>query len=358
MGYVHGRSLDQQVFRNLPLRSKGRAMTRVYCTYFDHRYLAKGLALIRSLRRHVPDAQVWVLCLSSQVEQILSETAEPGVTSIALADLEHGDAELAAAKADGRGAVEYYFTLTPSLVRYVMNHAEAEIVTYLDGDMWFLADPEPVYREMGSASILIIPHGFAAAMKHMERFGIYNVGWLSFRDDERGRACLEWWRTRTNEWCFERLEDGRYCDQKYLDEFPKLFKGVHILSNLGANLAPWNVAATTLAQHGGRLFAGPDAVIFFHFHGLKELKDNLYLTAHGFYRAPLTALLRDSLYRPYLNEVLAIEREMRSRFAYAERDSLRELYGNRKTLFAHVRQIVKMWINQWRGYTIDLNRSA
>jgi len=63
----------------------------------------------------------------------------------------------------------------------------AEIVTYLDGDLWFLADPEPVYREMGLSSVLIIPHGFAPVMKHRERYGVYNVGWVSFRADARGK---------------------------------------------------------------------------------------------------------------------------------------------------------------------------
>src|ERR1700749_194277 len=113
-------------------------MSRLYCSYFDHRYLPRGLAMIHSLRRHEPDAQVWVLCLSDQAEKILQAMAEPGVRPLALTELEAGDAALAPAKGDGRGTVEYYFTLTPSLVRYVLNHDPgADIVTYLDGDLWF-----------------------------------------------------------------------------------------------------------------------------------------------------------------------------------------------------------------------------
>lgn len=328
---------------------------RIYCTYFDHRYLARGLALIRSLRRHVPDAQVWVLCLDPEAEYILRETDEPGVTPIALADFERGDAGLAAAKADGRGTVEYYFTLTPSLVRYVLDHAGAQIVTYLDGDMWFLADPEPVYRAMSDASVLIIPHGFTPRMKHLEKFGIYNVGWLSFRNDTRGRACLEWWRIRTNEWCFDRVEEGRFCEQGYLDQFPKLFEGVHVLGHRGANLAPWNVAASPISLRDGHVFAGNDEVIFFHFHGLKRLDSGEYLTSHGLYRAPLTALMREGLYCPYLREVRSIESRIEGRFGAMERGSVRELHGARETVLARAKQAVKMALSRWRGLIVTLD---
>lgn len=315
--------------------------------------------MIRSLRRHVSDAQVWVLCLSNEAENILRELDEPGVRPIALRDLEKGDEELAAAKADGRKTVEYYFTLTPSLVRYVMNREPAvEIVTYLDGDLWFTADPEPVYREMGDASVLIIPHGFTERMRHLERFGIYNVGWVSFRSDACGRACLEWWRQRNNEWCFDYVDNGRYCDQGYLDQFPRLFAGVHVLSNRGANLAPWNVAANRISERGGNLYAGNDRVLFFHFHGLKRLDVKEYLTSHGFYKAPLTALVRDALYRPYLVEITDIERQLEARFGAVDRSSVRELHNSGDAFAAKVKGWLKLAHARWRGMTVRIADSS
>jgi len=283
-------------------------MSKVYCTYFDHRYLTKGLVMISSLRRHVPGAQIWVLCLDARAHGMMEELAEPGVRAIALCDFEAGDAALAKAKADGRSVVEYIFTLTPTLVRYVMRIVpEAEIVTYLDGDLWFLADPEPVYREMGSASVLIIPHGFEPRMKHLERHGIYNVGWVSFRRDSQGTACFEWWRERTNEWCLDQVDAGRFADQGYLDQFPQLFGGVHVLTNHGANLAPWNVAGRRLEVRGDRVLVDGAPLLFFHFHGLKRLGPRRFCAIHWEYRAPMTRLMRDHLYNPYLIDFLAVE---------------------------------------------------
>ena len=37
---------------------------RVYCTYFDHNYLSRGLALYHSPQRHTPGSRAWVLGLS------------------------------------------------------------------------------------------------------------------------------------------------------------------------------------------------------------------------------------------------------------------------------------------------------
>lgn len=326
---------------------------RAYCTYFDHRYLPKGLAMIRSLRRYVPDANVWVLCLSSQAQAMLEEMGEPGVHTIILPDFEAGDNDLAKAKADGRSTIEYYFTLTPSLILYVMHAApEAGIVTYLDGDLWFLSDPQVVYREMGQDSVLIIPHGFEASMKHLEQHGAYNVGWISFRQDADGKACLEWWRQRTNEWCFDRVEDGRFADQGYLDQFPHLFGGVHILANQGANLAPWNVAARTISVSDGILRANGDQVLFFHFHGLKRLEGDEYLTSHGLYKARLTPLVHNFLYRPYLREIQAIEREVAARFGQVEHGTLRHSGNGRRTWLSGFKKTVKMALNRYHGYVI------
>lgn len=268
--------------------------------------------MIRSLRRHTPDARVWVLCLSDEVHLLLTKLNEPGVIPISLTEFEANDSALIAARDDGRTQMDYYFTCTPSLVRYVMIHVpEAEWVTYLDGDLWFFDTPDAIYTEIGDGSVAIIPHRYPPHLNEKHQYGLYNVGWVSFRRTADGIACLDWWRERCLEWCLDVVDEpnDRFADQRYLDRFPKLFSGVTILKNPGANLAPWNIAGHRLEEIDGMLRVDDRPLIFFHFHGLKRVGQRRFLTAHKHYGARVCAIARKHLYEPYLAEILAIERE-------------------------------------------------
>src|ERR1700704_576457 len=130
-------------------------MSHAYCTLFDHRYLAHGLAMIRSLRRVAPNSTVWVLCLDEIAQDILTRIAEPGVRIVSLAALEARDSSLAAARCDGRSLVEYYFTCKASLIAYVLQASpDAEMVSYLDADLWFFANPAPMFEEVADAAVI------------------------------------------------------------------------------------------------------------------------------------------------------------------------------------------------------------
>src|SRR4051794_33506576 len=219
-----------------------QALTRYFCTYFDSRYLIKGLALYSSLKRHCPGFVLYVLCLDERTHAVLSKLAYRELRLIRLADFEAANPDLLAVKSE-RTFFEYYCTLTPCLATWVLDNApRVDMLTYVDADLYFFSSPEPLFAEVAQGSTLIIEHRNAPDFAHYTPTnGIYNVGWLTFRRDEDGLACLRWWRQRCIEWCFLRAEDGKFADQKYLDEWPERFDGVVVSALKGANVAPWNV---------------------------------------------------------------------------------------------------------------------
>lgn len=281
---------------------------RVYCTYFDHNYLPRGLALHGSLQRHAPGAALWVLCLSDACYEALIALDLPDLVPVRLADFEAANPDVAATR-PSRSLIEYFFTCSPAWILFVLqNAANAEWVTYLDSDLFFFASPDPIYEEMKDAAFGIIPHRFAQGLEDQRRFGLYNVGWVSVRRRDDGLSALRWWRERCIEWCYDRVEGDRFADQRYLDRLPEMFGGVHVISHLGANLAPWNFADYQLKwNNDGVEIEGRYPLLFFHFYGVKHI-GGYYFNGHRLYKAPFPGLMKHKLYVPYTTALGEAER--------------------------------------------------
>jgi hypothetical protein len=327
---------------------------RHYCTYFDSGYLARGLALYESLRLHAGSFVLWILCLDEPSLDLLRKLDLPAVRLIRLRDLEWFYPELLSRKAQ-RSRVEYYFTLTPFVPAYVLGQGSdsPDEVTYLDADLYFYSSPEPLFEELGSGSVAIIPHRPPDHLESKLRpFGLYNVGWLTFRATAAGTACLEWWQERCLEWCHDRVEDGRFADQAYLDQFPTLFDGVVVLRHPGANLAPWNVARHRLANEMSEVRVDQKRLVFFHFHGISRIGQRLFDTNLARYRARLSSPLRHEIYAPYLSRLIAIESMYGLRIGNAAR-------GNglwRKPLFRQVGHAIVLLLSLFRGSLVRAER--
>lgn len=281
-----------------------------YCTYFDWNYASRGLALYRSLERHCPSFRLWVLCMDSRCYDILSQLHLEHICLVRLEDLEKDDERLLAAK-QNRRRIEYYFTCTPSLPLFILSHwPGVDLITYLDADLFFFSDPAPIYEEIADHSIAIIPHRFPTGFRHLEDSGIYNVGWLSFRRDRDGLACLHWWRDQCLEWCYDRKENGRFADQKYLDDWPSRFENVVVLRHKGANLAPWNLANYVVAVDHTVISVDDEPLIFYHFQGFRQLARALFDTGlAGYGVAPSTIVLHE-VYGVYVRSLVASAHEM------------------------------------------------
>ena len=224
----------------------------------------------------------------------------PALHAITLDEYEQGDKDLLAAK-QNRTLIEYYFTCSPSLPLFILNHnPRVDLITYLDADLFFFADPTPIYEELADRSVGIIGHRFPPFLQGLELYGIYNVGWVSFRRDAHALDCLRWWRERCLEWCYDRYEDGRFADQKYLDDWPSRFQRVAVLQHKGANLAPWNLANYTIRVNGDHVLVDEDPLIFFHFHRLRQIEGWVYDPRLVDYKTKASTVVRRNIYAPYI----------------------------------------------------------
>jgi hypothetical protein len=283
-----------------------------FCTYCDRGYAARLRCLHASLRAQGEPFRLFVLCFDADTEAVVATTRDPSLVAVPLAGLLAADPAYAAVRAQ-RSRVEFYFTSTPVLVRHCLQHdAAADGMTYLDADLFFFGPASAVFAEQGDASVGIVPHRFPPRLADRANHGTYNVGWVSFRRDADGQACLAWWRERCLEWCHDRLEaGGRFADQGYLDEFPRRFRGVRALEHPGINAAPWNVDSAALGNAGGKPTLHGKPVVFYHYQGIREVAPGWFDPGLGTYQVPLTPALRDGIYLPYLRRLTAMQARLR-----------------------------------------------
>ena len=330
------------------------APVRYFCTYFDRNYINRALALYNSLAACEADFHLFALCMDEEAYCCILELALHRMTPVSLACLEKDNPELFAAKKQ-RSQIEYYYTCGPSFLLYVLYHnPQIDVVTYLDADLFFFSTPEPIFGELAESSVGIVAHRFPVGKESLNRFGTFNVGWVSFRADGAGMACLRWWADRCIEWCYDRVEVNRFADQKYLDEFPQRFESVRVIQHKGANLAPWNLARHAITRSEGRIWVDDQPLIFFHFHGFKVLTSWLFDTNLGGYGWRPSRLVRQHIFGHYI-------RALTSRHdSYVSAINLRELSRNESrgygALARSVRRGVQIGLALLRNaYIIDWN---
>ena len=122
---------------------------------------------------------------------------------------------------------------------------------------------------------------------------------------------LKWWRDRCIEWCFARLENGKFGDQKYLDDWTERFENVCIIENPGAGVAPWNVQQYEIIKNNKYLIKKKKTnqefeLIFYHYHYLNFNKNyfDIIVTPSKF---ELNKNVLNILYTSYINYLLEAE---------------------------------------------------
>jgi len=215
-------------------------------------------------------------------------------------ELEQEIPDLLIAKGN-RSKIEYYYTCSPAICYYVFQiFPYVNLITYLDSDLYFFSSPESVFNEIGSASIAIIEHKFHWLTKSNIKYGRFNVGWITFRRDNEGIRCLEEWKLNCLSWCYQKLFENKYADQKYLDVWPEKYNNLVIIKQKGANLAIWNIGNYKIIKNNDKLYIDNDELIFYHFASLKQLNLNTYSSCLSRVLVTSTSIIKQDIYYPYL----------------------------------------------------------
>ena len=276
-----------------------------FCTLFDSNYLSRGLAMYRSLLSTGTDFHLYVYAFDDLCAGILVRMNLPLMTVVTLTEFE--DDRLLAVK-PSRSMVEYCWTCTSHVIGHAMKVFGLMEITYLDADLYFYSDPAALLDEFhdSGASVLLTEHKYTFIYDQSKKSGIYCIQFITFRNDIRGLSALCWWQDRCLEWCYAIKEDGKFGDQKYLDDWPERFPGVHVLTHIGGGVAPWNIQKYSLLKDGIRVMIKGVPLVFYHFHGYKFYKDGTQNLGDYWLKTSVI----DFLYRPYVHAIQSAQCEI------------------------------------------------
>jgi hypothetical protein len=288
-----------------------------FCTLFNANYLSRGLALYDSLCKTCPDFNLYVFAFDDNTYDYLKAKQYPYLIPVSLKEFE--DNELLAVKPT-RSAAEYCWTSTPSTILFCIEKFNLPSCTYIDADMLFYSNPAILIDEMGNDDVLISEHRYTKFYDQSAMSGIYCVQFMCFKNTSNGMKVLKWWRNACLDWCYARFEEGRFGDQKYLDNWTTAFEGVHVMQHAGGGIAPWNVQQFDFNYEAEQLMLTHKAskkkypVVFFHFHGLK-FYDN-YTVQFAPFIYELNEKIKDIFFAPYAKQLLLISDQVKKEVAF------------------------------------------
>lgn len=238
-----------------------------FCTSYGANYIHKGLVLYESLRKVESAFTMYVMAFDKETYDFLNKLSLPNLVVDNFDDIETD--ELREVKKD-RTRSEYCWTVGPFLTEHFIVKYNLESIAFIDADMMFYTSPKVIFDEIGDNSVAITLHDMEKKIDQSK----YIVQFEFFRNDENGMKCLRWWRDRCIEWCYCRIEDGKFGDQGYLEQFEKLFNKVYVLRNHAACVSIVNKDTLKPVDRSMEFRGVVTPVVIYHYLNTKfEIKD-------------------------------------------------------------------------------------
>ena len=128
----------------------------------------------------------------------------------------------------------------------------------------FFSSPDWIFHEFEHYSIMITRERFYFqdnASWH-DQYGFFNGGFMAFKNDSNSLECLKWLRKKCIEWCFNRVEGGRYGDQVYMNDWRDRFKRVGVIKNIGINTTAWCAHACHMEKLNETIYINDTPLVF------------------------------------------------------------------------------------------------
>lgn len=173
--------------------------------------------------------------------------------------------------------IELNTSIKPSFFKYFINrfHNLGSII-YFDPDIQIFNSLSGIEKYLEQDDILVTPHiikplaidDLSPSENLFLNYGIYNLGFLALNPKSKNALdLLDWWEERTLKIGFDRVCQGLFVDQLWINLAPIFFSNVKVVMEYGFNVAPWNLHERyKIRQHSNDyLMEDNSKLVFYHF---------------------------------------------------------------------------------------------
>lgn len=175
--------------------------------------------------------------------------------------------------------------LKPFAAQYIIsNYTNCEKLLYFDCDILVFNTLQNVLQKLDHFSILLTPHKVTYSNSLDKNVfetqflgaGIFNAGFFAIKNNPSVIEFLDWWKIRLIHHCYCKPHIGLFVDQLWLNLVPIFFKDYAPFTDLGYNVAYWNIAERGISKKNDVFYINENIPLtFFHFSGYAESTPHL-----------------------------------------------------------------------------------
>jgi len=272
-------------------------------------YASRCIALIESILKF--DVNIYVLCFDKETSRIINKKIiSKKIITIEYANILNFDKSLKKI-IKKRKLIDKIVTSRPIFIKYVLKKFNTKNIFLLDSDIYFFSNPNLLKKHIKNSSVAFCKHNFTKNNQELsDKYGKYNGGFVYVKKDQNGKKFLGEWSKLCKKWCEFDSKDGKFSDQKYLENLSLKIKNLKILNVPEINLAPWNIEDKKIELKGKQIYVNNKKLIFFHFHGLRKITKRFYILGLENYSFVISNKIKKIIFYKYakrLSEISSIK---------------------------------------------------
>jgi len=265
-------------------------------------YASRCISLVESIITY--DVKIYILCFDKQTSKLLDKFKNSNKVEIINYDkISNFDKTLKKIILK-RKLIDKIVTSRPVFLQYLYKKYIIKNIFLLDSDIFFFSNPKKLNKHVKGYSVAYCKHNFTKNnLELSNKYGKYNGGFVYARFNKNGLIFLKKWSLLCKKWCEFDSKDGKFSDQKYLENLSLEIKDIKILNNPEINLAPWSLEGKKIQLKNKQIYVNNKRLIFFHFHGLRQITKNFYVLGLENYKFVISNKIKNILFKKYVTNL-------------------------------------------------------